>query len=168
MSRSVILLLLPVFSFALPSCTPYDACSARLTTFAIEEGSGYDPGSGEAPPLYDDLVPSGKMDYDSTLDAETFPLCECSNNSTCSLENEDTRIALDHTITLAFCQPVKERSTCTSSRGLIRVMGETILGHTETPVTISKALLFCRCDKYKRLPVSSWESSKLAFPYKCQ
>lgn len=164
-----LLLLFPSLAFCIPTCSPYDACAARLTTFAMEEGSGaYDPGSGEAPPLYDDLVPAPSMDYENTLDTEEFSLCECSDNSTCSLEDEERSIHLDHTITLAFCQPVKERHACTSSRNLIRVMGETILGHTESPVTISKALLFCTCRAgYKKLPVSTWESSNLAFPYKC-
>ncbi|GMR53776.1 hypothetical protein PMAYCL1PPCAC_23971, partial [Pristionchus mayeri] len=162
-----LLLVVPLLCFALPPCSPYDACAAKLTTFAMEEGSGYDPGSGEAPPLYDDLVPAPSMDYENTLDTDTFQLCECSDNSTCSLEFKDNQISLDQTITLAFC-PGVQRSLCTSSRGLIRVMGETILGNTEYPVTISKALAFCQCDKYKRLPASSWESSGLVFPYKCQ
>ncbi|GMT00720.1 hypothetical protein PENTCL1PPCAC_22894, partial [Pristionchus entomophagus] len=163
--------LLPVqsLSLALPPCpSPYDACAARLTTYATEGSGFYDPGSGEVP-LYDDLVPAPSMDYENTLDTMSFPLCECDSNTTCSLEDADRTISLDHQIHLAFCQPVKERSTCSSSRGVIRVMGQTDLDHTDSPVSISKALLFCTCAAgYKRLPVSTWESSNLAFPYKCQ
>ncbi|GMT28698.1 hypothetical protein PFISCL1PPCAC_19995 [Pristionchus fissidentatus] len=164
---SLLLLLFPI-SLSLPECTPYDACRARLKTFETEEGSGYDPGSGESPPLYDDLLPVAFIDYDKEVASAEYELCQCADNSTCSIDDIDKRITLDNMVSLAFCKPVAQRQACTSSRGLIRVVGETQVGHSDTPVSISKALLFCTCPSgYKRLPVSTWESALLSFPYKC-
>lgn len=171
----ILLLLFPSKTvYTIRVCTqPEMACAAQLRSYPLlrlEETSGRDTGSAMSDfPLYDEFFMSEHVfDFSKKANLTDERICECSNQTSCKLNNENT-IKLDEMITLIFCDRVDNifRRSCHGTRNLIRIIGQ-IHESGEALTTVAETFLFCKCERgYQRIHVEAWLNHLYAFIYRC-
>uniref|UniRef100_A0A0N5AML0 Ground-like domain-containing protein n=1 Tax=Syphacia muris TaxID=451379 RepID=A0A0N5AML0_9BILA len=129
------------------------------------ESSGYEP------PIYDEFIATvSPFNFSAKPVDKLFSLKNCSNiNSTCSFNDTNYVIDIDDTLSLAFCEPVKQTllRDCQNTDELIRVVGA-IHNSGEALTSVQQIFIFCKCDrKYRRTDVELWTDGLYAFVYKC-
>ncbi|CAJ0930164.1 unnamed protein product, partial [Mesorhabditis belari] len=157
---------------SLSQCARIHACGATLTSFPQlvppTEGSGW--GSGESPPLYDELLsPLTHFDYGADSETKEFELCSCANNETCDFADESKKLRFDSMLTLHFCEePTKQiPNECKGRRGIVRVIGSAH-GTGQTLASVTQTLVFCSCPVgFKKVSTNMWDHQELSLNYKC-
>ncbi|VDD89962.1 unnamed protein product [Enterobius vermicularis] len=146
-------------------------CAVRTRSFPLAVFTGDSTeSSGMEPPVYDEFITVASPFNFSAPPKEGFrSFCDCPLNDTCSFVNDSYVIDIDRTISLAFCDQIKNLFTkqCHNAREFIRIIGN-IHESGEALVSVEDVFMYCHCDRgYRRLQVEPWTDGWYAFVFQC-